>query len=109
MTQEIDATKKCYTNIDNVSKFENKDKPMVTDNGNINTRYFLPCPNNDNDQKASAELTQWLQRELKDGLKGIECSIGTFTLQVKPDSRPFQVPLRHIAYALQWPFKDSNK
>ena len=35
------------------------------------------------------------------------CSEGTFSLQLKPDSKPYQVPpLRHVAYALQNPFKD---
>ena len=29
-----------------------------------------------------------------------------FSLQLKPDSKPFQVPPRHVAYALQKPFKE---
>ena len=31
---------------------------------------------------------------------------GTFSLQVKPDSKPYQVSLVHVAYALQKPFKE---
>ena len=30
---------------------------------------------------------------------------GTFSLQLKPDSIPYQVPPRHVAYALQKLFK----
>ena len=37
---------------------------------------------------------------------GIGCFEGTFLLQFKPDSRPYQAPPRHVAYALQKPFKD---
>ena len=37
---------------------------------------------------------------------GIECFKGTFSLQLKPDSKPYQVPPRHIAYALWKLFKE---
>ena len=37
---------------------------------------------------------------------GIGCFEGTFSLLLKPDSKPYQVPLRHVAYALQKPFKE---
>ena len=37
---------------------------------------------------------------------GIWCFEGTFPLQLKPDSKPYQVPPRHVAYALQKPFKE---
>ena len=37
---------------------------------------------------------------------GKGCFNGTFSLQVKPDSKPYQVPPRCIAYALQWPLKE---
>ena len=36
----------------------------------------------------------------------IGCFKGTFSLQLKPDSKPYQVPPRHMAYALQKPFKE---
>ena len=36
----------------------------------------------------------------------IGCFEGTFSLQLKPDSKLYQVPPRHVAYALQKPFKD---
>ena len=37
---------------------------------------------------------------------GIGCFEGTFSLQLKPDNKPYQGPLRHVTYALQKPFKD---
>ena len=48
MSQEIDATEQHYTNTDNISKFENEDKPMVTDNDDNNIKYFLPGSNSNN-------------------------------------------------------------
>ena len=40
----------------------------------------------------SAEITQQLQREFKDVFDGIGCFNGTFSLQVQPDRKPYQVP-----------------
>ena len=37
---------------------------------------------------------------------GIGCLEGTFSLQLKPNSKPYQAPPRHVAYALQKPFKE---
>ena len=105
MSQEIDATEVYYTNMD-ISNFENKDKPTVTINDNNNTKYFLPGPNSDNGLRMTTEITQQLQREFKDVFNGIECFNHTFSLQVKPDSKPYQVPPRCIGYALQQPFKE---
>ena len=47
---------KCCTNTERISKFENKEKPMVADNDSLN--YFLPGPNGDNNKRLSAEITQ---------------------------------------------------
>ena len=37
---------------------------------------------------------------------GIGCFKGTFSLQLKPDSKPYQVPPRLVAHMLQKPFKE---
>ena len=37
---------------------------------------------------------------------GIGCFEGTFSLQLKPNSKRYQVPCRHVAYVLQKPFKE---
>ena len=44
--------------------------------------------------------------EFDNVFNGIGCFEGTFSLQLKPNSRPYQVPTRHVAYALQNMFKD---
>ena len=40
---------------------------------------------------------------------GIGCFEGTFSLQLKPDSKPYQAPLRCVAYPLQKPFQDESE
>ena len=37
---------------------------------------------------------------------GIGYFKGTFSLQLKPDSKPYQAPPRHVAYAQQKPYKE---
>ena len=58
------------------------------------------------DKRKSIELTQKIHNVFDNVFNGIGCFEGTFLLQLKPDSKPCQVPLRHVAYALQRQFKD---
>ena len=51
-------------------------------------------------------MTQIIHNTYGDVFNGIGCFEGTFSLQLKPDSKPYQVPPRHMAYALQKPFKE---
>ena len=55
--------------------------------------------------KVSAEITQQLQKDFSDVFNGIGCFDGTSSLQVKPESKPYQVPLTHVVYALQKPLR----
>ena len=50
---------------------------------------------------------QQVQIDCKDVFTGIGCFVGTFSLQVKLDSKLYQVSPRCIAYALQKPFKEA--
>ena len=75
---------------DSNSKSDNKDKSMVIDNENSRINYILPGPIQDNEKRASSEITQKLQRGFKDVFTGIGCFDGTFSLQLKPDSKPYQ-------------------
>ena len=81
-------SQKCFVNTGTTSNFNNKDKPMADDNKPYKLNYFPPGPNQDNDKEASAEITQQLQRDFKDVFTGIGCFDGTFSLQVKPESKP---------------------
>ena len=51
-------------------------------------------------------MTQKIHKTCDNVFNGIECFEDTFSLQLKPDSKPYQVPPRHMAYALQKPFKE---
>ena len=52
------------------------------------------------------ELTQQIHKEFNNVFNGIGCFEGTFSLQLKLDSRPYEATPRHVEYALQKPFKD---
>ena len=51
-------------------------------------------------------MTQRIHKEYGKVFNGIGCFKGTFSLQLTPDSKPYQVPPRSIAYVLQKPFKE---
>ena len=54
-------------------------------------------------------MTQKIHNTYGNVFNGIGCFEGTFSLQLKPDSKPYQVPPRHVAYVLQKPFKEELK
>ena len=109
MMQEADRVEKCYANTDSISKFDKKDKPIVIDKESNTINYFIPGPNQDNDKRVSDEIAQQLQGDFNDVFTRIGCFDGKFSLQEKADSKPYQVPPRHVAYALQKPFKDESE
>ena len=82
---------------------------MVNNKLSNTINYFLPGPNCDSDKKMSAEIMQQFQRDFENVFNGIGCFDGTFSLQLKLDSKPYQVPLRCVAYVLQEPFKEELK
>ena len=49
---------------------------------------------------------QSIQTRFGDIFNGIGCFKGTFSLQLKTDSKRYQAPPRYLAYALQEPFKE---
>ena len=51
-------------------------------------------------------MTQRIHEKFGNMFNGIRCFKGTYCLWVKPDSKPYQAPLRCIAYVLQKPFKE---
>ena len=51
-------------------------------------------------------MTQRIHEEYDKVFNGIGCFKGTFSLQLKPDSKPYQAPPRHVAYVLQKPFQE---
>ena len=68
--------------------------------------YFYSSNNTDADKSKSNAMTQRIHETFGNVFNGIVYFKGTFSLQLKLDSKPYQVPPRHIAYALQKPFKE---
>ena len=54
-------------------------------------------------QEIVVEKNQKIHDTFGDVFNGIGCFKGTFSLQLKPGSKPYQVPPRQVAYALQKP------
>ena len=64
----------------------------------INTiNYFTSSTNTDPDKRKSSEMMQIIHNKFGDVFNGFGCFKGTFSLQLKPDSRPYQAPPRHVA------------
>ena len=51
-------------------------------------------------------MTQKIHDRFGNVFNGIGCFKGTFSLLLKPDSKPYQAPPRCVAYVLQKPFKE---
>ena len=76
----------------------------------INTiNYFTSSSNTDADKRKSSEMKQIIYDKFGDVFNSIGCFKGTFSLQLKPDSRLYQTPPRYAVYALQKPFKEELK
>ena len=105
--QEAHVAKKSCTNMYEGLKVANNVSGS-SNNTSINTltNYFLSSPNIEVDKRKSIELTLRIHNVFDNVLNGIGCFEGTFSLQLKPDSKPYQMPPRHIAYVLQKLFKD---
>ena len=75
-----------------------------TSNRSIN--YFYSLNNIDVYKRKSRAMMQKIHKKFGDIFSGIGCFKGTFSLQLKPDSKPYPVPPRHVAYTLQKLFKE---
>ena len=51
-------------------------------------------------------MMQKIYKTFGNVFNGVGCFEGTFSLQRKPDSKPYQAPLRLMAYVPQKPFKE---
>ena len=106
-TQGVHVVEKSCTNMDADSKVDNNVN-CHNDITNVNTLtdYFLSSPNVEADKMKSIKLTQRVHNVFGNVFNGIGCFKGTFSLQLKPDSKPYQAPPRHVAYMLQKLFKE---
>ena len=73
---------------------------------NKSINYFYSSENTEADRRKSDIMTQKIHNTFGNVFNSIGCFKGTFSLQLKPDSKPYQVPPRHMVYALQKLFKE---
>ena len=71
--------------------------------------YFYSSKTTEADKRQSNDMTQKIHNTYGNVFNGIGCFKGMFSLQLKPDSKPYQAPPRHVAYTLQKPFKEELK
>ena len=109
MNQETNRAEKCYTKTDSISKSNYKNKATVENQLCNTVKYFLSGPSYDSDKEKSTELMQQLQRDFEDVFNGIGWFDDTFLIQLKLDSKPYQVPPRCMTYTLQKPFEGELK
>ena len=65
--------------------------------------YFRSNTNKEADKSVSILLTMKIHNTFSNIFSGISCFEGTFKLQVREGSCPYQAPPREVAYALQEP------
>ena len=65
--------------------------------------YFYSSKDEVTDKRKSSIMTQKIHDTFGNMFNSIVCFEGTFSLQLRPDSKPYQAPPRCIAYALQKP------
>ena len=70
-------------------------------NSNKSINYFQSSKDTDADKRKSSIMTQKTHKTFGNIFNGTGCFEGTFSLQLKPGSKPYQVPPRNAAYVLQ--------
>ena len=74
-------------------------------NANKPINYSFLSSNVDAEKRKSIDLMQKIHNTFGDVFNGIGCLEGTFSLQLKPDRKPYQVKPRCMAYMLQKSFQ----
>ena len=96
--QETHKVTEGCTNIDTIGVSKQTANGQTQSNKSIN--YFYSSNNTEADKRESDMMTERIHKTYGDIFNGIGCFKCTFSLQLKPDSKPYQVPPRHVAYAL---------
>ena len=68
--------------------------------------YFTAGPDTETNKKVSAKTSK-MHDGYSDEFMGIGYFKGIFSLLIKDDVKPYQASPKHIAYALQEPFKNN--
>ena len=105
--QETHTVVEGYTNMDaGVITKQDANDQNDQNKSNKSINYFYSPNNIEADKRKSSAMMQKIHETFGNILNGIGCFKGTFSLQLNPNSKPYQVPPRHVAYALQKLFKE---
>ena len=81
---------------------------MVSTNQKINNRKVIPVLIKVSQKQTTllqVQVLKLLEIQVLKQQQSIGCFKGTLSVKVKDNAKPYQMPLRHIAYALQEPFR----
>ena len=90
------SQRQCYANTE--VNIRDNINPAVVNKDDSKASYFLLGANEEAGRKACVKITLQLQKECQDVFSGVGCTDGTFSLQVKSDSKLYQAPPRHVVY-----------
>ena len=117
-TRHAADSQNCSTNRDPLTKPDaynmRGDKTNTPNYLNSSTKqnqmsdYFHSSDNKEADKIVSETITHRIPNEFNNSFSGIGCFEGTFALQVKEGSHPYQAPQRRVAYTLQKPLKEKS-
>ena len=100
------CNKGCRNNSTSVDNKQDTNSHSQPSDKHISINYFHSLNNIDAEKRSSIAMTQSIHSRFGNIFNGIGCFKGTFSLQLKPDSKPYQIPPRHVADAIQEPFKE---
>ena len=105
--QEMYAVAEGCTNTDaGAINKQDTNSQNVQNNSHNSINYFFSSSNIMADKRQSLRMTQGIHNRFGNIFNGIGCFEGMFSLQLKPNSKPYQAPPRCVAYALQKPFNE---
>ena len=89
--QETDREDKCCTNRISISKLaSNNTKIKAEVKASKSAEYFLAGPTCDSNKRKSALSTQQIHKSFDDVFNSTGCFEDMFSLQLKPDGKPYQ-------------------
>ena len=85
--------KGCKNNSTGIISKQDTNGQSEPSNPNMSINYFYSSNNVDADKRSSSNMMQSIHMRFGDIFNGIGCFKGTFSLQLKPDSKQYQAPL----------------
>ena len=101
--------KGCKNNNTGIINKQDINSQSNPNNPNMSINYFYSLNNVGAEKRSSSAMIQSIHTSIGNVFNGIGCFKGTFSLQLKADSKICQALPRCVAYVLQKPFKEELK